>query len=111
MLADLLQHVVEESQSRTDITPAAAVQIQAYLDVGLLGRAAHTGFTFSGKKDFGNAVPTVHVADALVRKRILVLLLQDQGAATEVQGQLRVRLAVADDPTGLHVVTARSVTS
>lgn len=111
MLADLLQHVVEESQSRTDVAPAATVQIQAYLNVGFLGRAAHTGFTFSCKKDFGNAVPTVHVADALVRKGVLVLLLQNQGTATEVQGQLRVRLTVADDPTGRHVVTARSVTS
>ena len=102
MLANLLQHVVEKAQARMDTAPPVAIQVQSNMDVGFLGRAAHLGPALSGKKEFSHTVPIVGSQSADIFQRLVaaqqrLVLLQQDGPATQVLGQLHIRGTVADD--------------
>ena len=57
MLAYLLQHVVEETQSGMDVASTITIQIQRHENIRFLCCAAYFRFSFSGKKKFGNFIP------------------------------------------------------
>ena len=92
VLAYLLEHVVEESQSGLDVTLTRAVEVHLNIDVGLLRRAPHLSGAFSGKQQFGNLGPGHAVAA------------QDEGLAADVAGQLLVGLTVAYNIRVLNVI-------
>ena len=56
MLAYLLQHVVEESQSGGDIALSASVQIYLYIYIRFFGGSTHLSHTLAGKEELGNLV-------------------------------------------------------
>ena len=62
VLADLFEHVVEESQAGFYVAFASAVEVYTYVDVGLFGRTAHFCGAFPGKEYFGNLIPCHAVA-------------------------------------------------
>ena len=57
VLADLFQHVVEESQSGMDVTGPVAIQVQTDIDIGFVGRTPHFGSPLSGEQEFSDTVP------------------------------------------------------
>ena len=57
MLAYLLQHVVEETQSGMNVTGTVTIQIQRYENIRFLCCAAYFRFPFSSEKEFGNFIP------------------------------------------------------
>ena len=91
MTSNLLQHVVEESQAGADVARAIAIEVEAYVNVCLLGGTAHFGGSFTGKEVFGDFVPIGGGQGAIGKERggeCLGGVLQIDGAATEIFGQL-----------------------
>ena len=85
VLANLFQHVVEESQARSDIRFACAVKVQMYINICFLRCALHFCSPFASKEYLSNLVPRHSV------------LTENQSLATKVFSQLAVGIAVADD--------------
>ena len=90
--ANLLQHVVEETETRRDVAMAFTVERERYLDVGLFGGASDLCMPLSGKQQFGNTLP----GDAFIAK--------NEGFASEIDSQLAVCFTVADDVAAGKVV-------
>ena len=94
MLAYLLKHVVKETKARRYVGLARPVEVYLHVDLRLFGVSLHLGYAFPGKQYLADLVPCHAV------------LSQDQRLASHVFGQLRVALAVADDPRVGDVVVA-----
>ena len=92
VLAYLLQHVVEESESRLNVGLSGAVEVDVHVDVRLLGRALTGCRALTGEEYLRNLVPRHAV------------LSENQGLTAEVLGQLAVGVAVANDVAVLQVV-------
>ena len=63
MFADLLQHVVEESQSRRDVTLSRAVQTDLDFNIRLLRGTLHLCITLTGKEGLRHLVPTAYLQE------------------------------------------------
>ena len=85
MVANLLEHVVEEAQTCRNVTTACAIEVETHEDVSLACGAPHFCNALTGIESLGNAFPCEAV------------LTEDECLATEVLCQLSVGLAVADD--------------
>ena len=59
MLADLLQHVVEEAQAGVNVSLSRAIQVPIHQNVGLLGGSAHLRTSLSGKQELADAIPII----------------------------------------------------
>ena len=107
MLAYLFQHVVEEAQAGSNVALSATIQIYFYQDVGLFRGATDGGTTFAGKQKFGHFVPIACCQSAngfqLVAQQRIVIL-QEDGAATQVLGKLHIGGAVANNETSSQIV-------
>ena len=99
VLANLFEHVVEESQAGRDVALAASVQIHLYIYIGFFRRTTNFRHTLTGKKEFSNLVPllggqrTVFFQTFFHEHRLVVL--QINGLATEVLRQLHIGVSVA----------------
>ena len=85
VLAYLLKHVVEESQTCADVALARSVKIHLHPDVSLLSGSLHLGRALACKQQFGYLGP----GDALVA--------QYQRLTADILGKLTVSLAIADN--------------
>ena len=90
--ANLLEHVVEEPQTRVDVASARSVESQTDADVGFAGHSPHLCPALTGKQQLGYFLPGETVAT------------EDECAATHVAGQLRVGFAIANDIAARQVV-------
>ena len=57
MFADLLKHVVKETQTGGDVATASAIKVDLDMDVGLLGGTLYLSRAFAGKQQFADLVP------------------------------------------------------
>ena len=92
VFANLLQHMVEESQSCADVAFARSVEVYLYPDVGLFRGAFHFGRTFSGKQQLGYFCPCY------------ALIAKNKRFTTDVLGKLTVGFAVADNVRVCYIV-------
>lgn len=56
--SDLLQHVIEETETCGDITFTCSVQIETNVNIRFLGRTTNLRRTFSGKKELRDFCPS-----------------------------------------------------
>ena len=92
VLAYLLQHVVEESQTSGDVTLARTIQVHLDIDVGLLGGSLHFGDTVTSEEYLCYLVP-VHA-----------VLAKNEALATEILSELSVAFTVTDHITACQVI-------
>ena len=91
MLAYLFQHVVKESQSSLDVAVSVAVQVQAYVDVSLLGGTSHLRLPLAAIGYCCRFVPVAYL----------------QELAADVGSKLSVRVSVSNDIAVCNVVSWR----
>lgn len=95
MLADLLEHVVEEAEACADDGMAGAIKIDLDVDIGFLGGASNFGPSFTGKEVGSNLVPILgYKRDTWI---LDVFLSEEDGLTTEVFGQLNIAHTVTND--------------
>lgn len=92
MLADLVQHVVEEAQPGVHVGLSRSVKIDLHVYIRLFRHAVHLSDALAGKKHLGYLVPG-HA-----------ILVQYQRPAAQIGSQLGVSLPVADDITVLKII-------
>jgi hypothetical protein len=57
MLANLLKHVVKESETRLYVTLARTVEVKPNVNVSLLCSASHRSSTFTSKEKLSHLIP------------------------------------------------------
>ena len=57
MLADLFQHVVEESQARRNVAFTRTIKVYAHVDVCFFRGSSYFCHSLSSKENLGNLIP------------------------------------------------------
>lgn len=57
MLADLLEHVVEETEASRDLRTASTVEVDGNMYVGLFGSTLYLGTTFASEQECSDGIP------------------------------------------------------
>ena len=108
MLANLLQHVIEETQTGGNFTLATSIQIYLYIYVGFLGSATDLCHSLAGKEELSNLVPILGGKGAVCFQSFLhqstLILLQIDGLATQVLGQFHIGVSVANHEAARQIV-------
>lgn len=83
--ANLVEHMVEETNARLDVGLSTTVEVQLHVDIRLAGGAPQFSFALSGENQLGNLLPSHTVAA------------QNQRLAPQILRKLGVGISVADD--------------
>ena len=99
MLADLLQHVVEEAQAGRNVTLAASVQVYLYIYISFFSGTSYFRHPFTGKKEFSYLVPILGSQSAIFLQSLFyqcaLVVLKIDGLTTKVLGQFHIGISVA----------------
>ena len=105
MTRDLLEHVIEKSQSGGDARNATAIEVQLDCDVGFEGCAFHAGTSRPQGQETVDLIPRSGDQIGLAAAAFT----DENGLRPEVFGQFDIGLAVANDERRRQIVRAVDV--